>query len=131
MKLRRNEYCPIHRSLSCCGREHIPKGRKTSDGKAGMVFARTPFGNGAQSKRGPAKCSVRNDLPCFSGHRTPPARKRAHNSHTGYGGDQVLLGFEKGVIDLATQCLRPTFRRGVNRGREDFTELIRMVRALT
>lgn len=21
MKLRRNEYCPIHRSLSCCGRE--------------------------------------------------------------------------------------------------------------
>jgi hypothetical protein len=29
MKLRRNEYCPIHRSLSCCGRETIPKVRKT------------------------------------------------------------------------------------------------------
>jgi len=29
MKLRRNEYCPIHRSLSCCGREAIPKARKT------------------------------------------------------------------------------------------------------
>jgi hypothetical protein len=29
MKLRRNEYCPIHRSLSCCGREPIPKARKT------------------------------------------------------------------------------------------------------
>ena len=23
MKLRRNEYCPIHRSLFCCGREQI------------------------------------------------------------------------------------------------------------
>ena len=28
MKLRRNEYCPVHRSLSCCGREPIPKLRK-------------------------------------------------------------------------------------------------------
>src|SRR5713101_7051321 len=27
MKLRRNQYCPIHRSLSCCGRERIPKAR--------------------------------------------------------------------------------------------------------
>jgi hypothetical protein len=28
MKLRRNQYCPIHRSLSCCGREPVPKGRR-------------------------------------------------------------------------------------------------------
>ena len=27
MKLRRNQYCPIHRSLSCCGHEPVPKGR--------------------------------------------------------------------------------------------------------
>lgn len=25
MKLRRNEYCPIHRSVSCCGRERFRK----------------------------------------------------------------------------------------------------------
>jgi HNH endonuclease len=25
MKLHRNQICPIHRSLSCCGREAIPK----------------------------------------------------------------------------------------------------------
>jgi hypothetical protein len=25
MKLRRNEYCPLHRSLFCCGREHVRK----------------------------------------------------------------------------------------------------------
>jgi hypothetical protein len=23
MRLRRNEFCPVHRSRSCCGREHI------------------------------------------------------------------------------------------------------------
>jgi len=27
MKLRRNEYCPIHRSLFCCGREQARKDR--------------------------------------------------------------------------------------------------------
>src|SRR5260370_16778997 len=25
MRLRPNEFCPIHRSLSCCGRETLPK----------------------------------------------------------------------------------------------------------
>jgi len=24
MRLRRNEYCPVHKSLSCCGRELLP-----------------------------------------------------------------------------------------------------------
>ena len=28
MKLRRNQYCPIHRSLSCCGREPVQKGTR-------------------------------------------------------------------------------------------------------
>jgi hypothetical protein len=28
MKLRKNEFCPIHRSLFCCGREHSKKVRK-------------------------------------------------------------------------------------------------------
>jgi HNH endonuclease len=28
MKLRRNEFCPIHRSLFCCGREQARKGRR-------------------------------------------------------------------------------------------------------
>jgi len=27
MKLRSNEFCPIHKSLSCCGRETLPKPR--------------------------------------------------------------------------------------------------------
>lgn len=29
MPLRRKELCPIHRSLYCCGREALPKSRKT------------------------------------------------------------------------------------------------------
>ena len=28
MKLRRNQVCPIHRSLFCCGREVIPRERR-------------------------------------------------------------------------------------------------------
>ena len=32
MKLRRNQYCPIHRSLSCCGREPVQKGKLESEG---------------------------------------------------------------------------------------------------
>lgn len=28
MKLRRNEFCPIHRSLFCCGREQVRKKRR-------------------------------------------------------------------------------------------------------
>jgi len=28
MKLRRNEFCPIHRSLSCCGREQARRERR-------------------------------------------------------------------------------------------------------
>jgi len=28
MKLRRNEYCPIHRSLFCCGRDQVRKQRR-------------------------------------------------------------------------------------------------------
>src|SRR5437870_13861208 len=27
MRLRANEFCPIHRSVSCCGREFMPKPR--------------------------------------------------------------------------------------------------------
>jgi len=27
MRLRRNEFCPIHKSVSCCGREILPKPR--------------------------------------------------------------------------------------------------------
>ena len=34
MKLRRNEYCPIHRSLFCCGREQAKQG-----GRHGLAFS--------------------------------------------------------------------------------------------
>ena len=50
MKLRRNQFCPIHNSLSCCGRELTPKSRtirlgvqrskiRTTQGIPGAPFA--------------------------------------------------------------------------------------------
>ena len=32
MRLRRNEYCPIHRSVSCCGREQTAYARRLQPG---------------------------------------------------------------------------------------------------
>jgi hypothetical protein len=32
MRLRRNEYCPIHKSVSCCGREQAPYARRLQPG---------------------------------------------------------------------------------------------------
>lgn len=32
MRLRRNQSCPIHRSLSCCGRESVPRKRTVRPG---------------------------------------------------------------------------------------------------
>ena len=32
MRLRRNEYCPIHKSISCCGREQTPYARRLQPG---------------------------------------------------------------------------------------------------
>ena len=32
MRLRRNEYCPIHKSTSCCGREQTPYARRLQPG---------------------------------------------------------------------------------------------------
>ena len=32
MRLRRNEYCPIHKSISCCGREQTPCARRLQPG---------------------------------------------------------------------------------------------------
>jgi hypothetical protein len=32
MRLRPNEFCPIHRSISCCGRDFVPKPRMTRPG---------------------------------------------------------------------------------------------------
>ena len=42
--------------------------------------------------RGPAKCTGRAMI-CPPGHSSPPARKRAHNSHTG----AVKIGFIRGL----------------------------------
>jgi hypothetical protein len=42
MRLRRNEHCPIHGSLSCCGRESIRKERKATIIRMGVQRVEDP-----------------------------------------------------------------------------------------
>jgi hypothetical protein len=42
MRLRRNEHCPIHRSLYCCGREPIRKERKATIIRIGVQRIEDP-----------------------------------------------------------------------------------------
>ena len=53
MKLRRNEFCPIHRSLFCCGREQAPKERRLRLGVQRIEDPRHP--RGYRELRSPAE----------------------------------------------------------------------------
>jgi hypothetical protein len=53
MKLRPNETCPIHRSLSCCGREPLPKTRVLRPGVQRVEDSRHP--QGYRELRSPAE----------------------------------------------------------------------------
>lgn len=53
MKLRPNEFCPIHRSLSCCGREALPK--PTGHQARGSARGRSPHPRGYREFRSPAE----------------------------------------------------------------------------
>jgi hypothetical protein len=56
MRLRRNEYCPIHRSLSCCGREPIRKERKATITRMGVQRIEDPHHpRGYRELRSPAE----------------------------------------------------------------------------
>jgi hypothetical protein len=66
MSLRLNEFCPIHRSLSCCGRETLPKPRLVSLGVQRVEDPHHP--RGYRELRSPAEMpkllnrKVRNKL---------------------------------------------------------------------
>ena len=53
MKLRKNEFCPIHRSLFCCGREHSKKERKLRFGVQRIEDTHHPKGD--RELRSPAE----------------------------------------------------------------------------
>ena len=42
MRLRRNEYCPVHRSLFCCGREAIRNENKPRTVRMGVQHVEDP-----------------------------------------------------------------------------------------
>jgi 5-methylcytosine-specific restriction endonuclease McrA len=53
MKLRRNEFCPIHRSLFCCGREQVRKERRFQLGVQRIEDERHP--RGYRERRSPGE----------------------------------------------------------------------------
>ena len=53
MKLRTNEFCPIHRSTSCCGRESLPKPRLVRLGVQRIEDTHHP--RGYRERRSPAE----------------------------------------------------------------------------
>ena len=56
MRLRRNEHCPIHRSLSCCGREAIRNERKATLIRMGVQRVGDPHHpRGYRELRSPAE----------------------------------------------------------------------------
>jgi len=62
MRLRANELCPIHRSVSCCGRETIPKPRQIRLGVKRVEDPRHP--RGYRELRSPAEmrlCRIRHN----------------------------------------------------------------------
>jgi hypothetical protein len=56
MRLRRNEYCPVHRSLFCCGRETIRKENKPKLVRMGVQRIEDPHHpRGYRELRSPAE----------------------------------------------------------------------------
>ena len=75
MKLRRNEYCPIHRSLFCCGREQARKERRFQLGVQRIEDPHHP--RGYRELRSPAEMRkllsrkvVEQDGKCAICHQT-------------------------------------------------------------
>ena len=76
MRLRTNEPCPIHRSLSCCGRELIPKPKLLRLGVQRVEDPHHP--RGYREVRSPAE--MRKLLNRKSGDRAAYARSATKNS---------------------------------------------------
>ena len=100
MRLRRNEYCPIHRSLFCCGREPIRKERRTTIVRMGVQRIEDPHHpRGYRELRSPAemrklpnrkiveqgrKCAICHEEFTDYSDVVPD-----HRSPKGMGGDRV------------------------------------------
>jgi hypothetical protein len=61
MKLRRNEFCPIHRSVFCCGRERIRKERRVRLGVQRIEDPHHPRGQRTQVTGGNAETAEPED----------------------------------------------------------------------
>ena len=78
MKLRRNEYCPIHRSMFCCGRQQARKERRLRLGVQRIEDPHHP--RGYRELRSPAE--MRKLLNRKSSSRTENAQSVTRNLPT-------------------------------------------------
>jgi hypothetical protein len=69
MRLRRNEYCPVHKSHSCCGRELIPKPRlirlgvqRVDDPHHPRGYRESPFTGRDAETAEPQNCRAGSDM---------------------------------------------------------------------
>jgi hypothetical protein len=56
MKLRQNEYCPIHRSLRCCGREQTQCVRRIQPGIRRIEALKIPIRGDIENSDPQPKC---------------------------------------------------------------------------
>ena len=85
MKLRRNEYCPIHRSLFCCGREQARKERRFQLGVQRIEDPHHP--RGYRELRSPAEMRkllnrkiVEQDGKCAICHKNLPTAATSYRT---------------------------------------------------
>ena len=107
MKLRRNQYCPIHRSRSCCGRELVQKASKVRRlGVQRIEDPHHPRGyRELRSKAEMGNCSIDKSLSRTG--NAPSARWRSPTITTSCPTTLIREGWE----DRAETTIRRTFRQ--------------------
>ena len=106
MKLRKNEYCPIHRSLFCCGREQSQKQRKLRLGVQRIEDPHHP--RGYRDLRSPAE--MRKLLNRRSLRRAGSVQSAIKGSRIA-GTSCPTTGTQKEWEELGVMTIRTTYKQ--------------------
>jgi hypothetical protein len=75
------------------------KARPSQEFHSGFRIRSAPKRNANE----PCARTARNELPCFPGHKTPPARNRAHRSHTSTVEIKIYWGVKRVLLIKESQ----------------------------
>jgi hypothetical protein len=130
MKLRKNEYCPIHRSLFCCGREKRHKEHRLRFGVQRIEDSHHP--RGYRELRSPAEMRrLLNRKIAEQGGRCAICHKEfAEYSSTATS--SLTIGIPKEWEERGEMIIRTTFKPRIGgaiqkKGREDTVKYERSV----